>query len=282
MDLLPDGVLTDILRRLAPCSLAASRCVRKSWCTIIDTMRLLRTDLLPLRLDGFFCLDNILIPPPYFFSRNRSTAGRHRRIRGRLDFLGTPLDLHIVDHCNGLLLLDHGRVVNPATRQWVRLPPSPDPSVVMEDFFQGHCLVYDPVVSPHYEVVLIHLLPRVLGPNNEFRADSEWPLSPYTTHVFSSRSWRWEERSFVRQGVAAGTIADKLPESQLFERHSVYLRGKLYVHCENHTVMRITLSNDKFRVIKCPTFDAVRAKSDESGVEGKRVQSSGTCENLNF
>jgi len=29
-------------------------------------------------------------------------------------------------------------------------------------------------------------------------------------------------------------------------------------------------------------FDTVRAKSDESGVEGKRVQSSGTCENSTF
>jgi hypothetical protein len=243
MDLLPDDVLAYILRRLAPCSLAVSRCVRKSWCAIIDARRLLRADLLPLHLDGLFCLDDILVPPPYFFSRNdRSTTGRrHRRISGRLDFLDTPLDLRIMDHCNGLLLVGLERVVNPATRQWVNLPPSPDPSsVAMEDFFKGHCLVYDPVVSPHYEVVLIHLLPGgVLAPSNsEFRADSEWPPSPYRTHVFSSRCWRWEERSFLRQGEAAGTIADKLPGSRLYERHSVYLRRRLYVHCENHTVMR--------------------------------------------
>jgi hypothetical protein len=108
----------------------------------------------------------------------------------------------------------------------------------MEDFYRGYCLVYDPVVSPYYKVILIHLLPGVLGPNNEFREDSEWPSLPYTTHVFLSRSWRWEERFFVRQGVAAGTIADKLLESRLFERHSVYLREKLYVHCENHAVTR--------------------------------------------
>ena len=117
-----------------------------------------------------------------------------------------------MDHCNGLLLLDFERVVNPATRQWVRLPPPPSPVTVTEEE-EGHCLVYDPVVSPHYEVVLIHLLPRLL-----LAADSEWPPSPYTTHVFSSRSWRWEERSFVRQGVPAGTIADKLPGSRLYIR----------------------------------------------------------------
>ena len=56
MDLLPDDLLADVLARLPPCSLAASRCVRKHWCAIIDTRRLLRADLLPLRLDGFFCV----------------------------------------------------------------------------------------------------------------------------------------------------------------------------------------------------------------------------------
>ena len=31
-----------------------------------------------------------------------------------------------------------------------------------------------------------------------------------------------------------------------------------------------------------PQLDTVRAKSDESSVEGKRVHSSGTCENSTF
>ena len=31
-----------------------------------------------------------------------------------------------------------------------------------------------------------------------------------------------------------------------------------------------------------PRFDTVRAKSDGSGVEGKRVHNSGTCENSTF
>jgi len=40
---LPD----DVLRRLPPRGLAASRCVCKSWLAIVDTRRLLRADLLP-------------------------------------------------------------------------------------------------------------------------------------------------------------------------------------------------------------------------------------------
>jgi len=46
-DQLPEDVLTDILRRLAPRGLAISRCVCKAWHTTIDAHRLLRVDLLP-------------------------------------------------------------------------------------------------------------------------------------------------------------------------------------------------------------------------------------------
>jgi hypothetical protein len=48
------------------------------------------------------------------------------------------------DHCNGLVLYDDGldfHVVNPVTRRWARPPPH---------------LVFEPVVSRHYEVVLDH------------------------------------------------------------------------------------------------------------------------------
>ncbi|XP_062208246.1 uncharacterized protein LOC133909715 [Phragmites australis] len=248
MDLLPDDLLANVLRRLPPCSLAASRCVRKDWCAIIDSRRLLRADLLPLRLDAFFCLADLLDSQRYFFGRP-STG---RRIGGRLDFLDEDEgDLQwVADHCNGLLLLWKG-VVNPATRQWVPLPPYPEPCIGMEGFCQDYFLAYDPIVSPHYEVVCILRVPATEG-NIKFKEESEWPSSPYTTHVFSSRKWRWEERSFVREGAAAGTIADMRSDWRARYRHAVYLRGALYVHCQNDFVMRITLWNDKYEMIKSP------------------------------
>ena len=89
------------------------------------------------------------------------------------------------------------------------------------------------MVSPHYEVVLIPV-PRTGANNIELKESSEWPPSPFTTQVFSSRKWRWEERSFVWEGEAAGTIAD-------MQRQAVYLREALYVHCQNDSVMRYTL-----------------------------------------
>ncbi|GJN18700.1 hypothetical protein PR202_gb05890 [Eleusine coracana subsp. coracana] len=241
MDLLPDELLVDILGRLPPCSLAASRCARKDWCAIIDTRRLLRADLLPLRLDGFFCLVDAFDGPrgscidgyeTVFFSRP-STG---RRISGHLDLLQDddhdPHNPWLWDHCNGLILLFSGVIVNPATGQFVSLPPYPEkPCVGMGRYYKHAFLAYNPIVSPHYEIVFIPSTPNIQVNN---KAESEWPPSPFTTHVFSSRKQRWEERSFVREGQAAGTIAEM--DFDYWTSHRVvYLRGLLYVPYRNNS-----------------------------------------------
>ncbi|TVU26192.1 hypothetical protein EJB05_28728, partial [Eragrostis curvula] len=107
----------------------------------------------------------------------------------------------------------------------------------MEDFYECHFLAYEPTVSSHYKVVSIPFVPRRLSVA-KYKHELEWPLSLYTTHVFSSRKWRWEERSFVREGEAAGTIASMRSYWTTRFRHAVYLRGTLYVHCQNDFVMR--------------------------------------------
>jgi hypothetical protein len=67
---LPQDWLVDILHRLAPRWLAVSRCVCKDWQATIDSRRLLRTDMLPLRLEGIFMYftfhkfpEYVLLPP---------------------------------------------------------------------------------------------------------------------------------------------------------------------------------------------------------------------------
>ncbi|KAL6597549.1 hypothetical protein ACP70R_046989 [Stipagrostis hirtigluma subsp. patula] len=118
--------------------------------------------------------------------------------------------------------------------------------------FRRHCyLAYDPFLSPHHFQVFCFLIP-CRNSNIKFEEESEWPPSLSTTHVFSSSKWRWEERTFVRQGEAAGTIADMRFTWETRHRHAVYLRGTLYVHCQNDSVMRITLSKDKYQMIKPP------------------------------
>ncbi|CAD6232661.1 unnamed protein product [Miscanthus lutarioriparius] len=85
---------------------------------------------------------------------------------------------------------------------------------------------------------------------NPATEELEWPLSPCILHVFSSRTKKWEERSFVREGEAAGTVADmRLDGSYSNHYHnSVYWRGALYVHCQSNFVMRLSLLDGKYQM----------------------------------
>jgi hypothetical protein len=209
---------------------------------------LLRADLLPLRLNGFFFLYQVdgREPITYFFSRPLTAC----KISSDLLFVWSNIDNYheymcISDHCNGLLLLSGEILANPATRQWVTLPEYLDEpvGVGMERFMFNFYLAYDPMVSPHYEVVLIPLVPDNVSKTDNIFEESEWPPSLFRTHIFSSRKWMWEERSFVREGKAAGTIADMHCDCCDFWRdvqlhNAVYWRGALYVQCQNSAVMR--------------------------------------------
>ncbi|KAM3392649.1 hypothetical protein ACQJBY_013677 [Aegilops geniculata] len=151
---------------------------------------------------------------------------------------------------------------------WDSLPPHPSVSRSKEmdtDFRYQEYLEFDPTVSPHYQVFVIPNPRRKTEPGDfgyDRRLDeldpvmekSEWPPSVCTLHVFSSRSGRWEERSFIRDGEAAGTIADMRQHSAWYydKHYAVYCRGALYVHCKTDFIMRISLSNDKYQVIKPP------------------------------
>ncbi|XP_052169178.1 uncharacterized protein LOC127785848 [Oryza glaberrima] len=269
-ELLPDDVLELILRRVAlsPRSLAACRGVCKAWRAIIDTRcPPPHPDLLPLSLAGIF-FANFYCPIedlPGFFARR----GRHHRSRifPKLNYLDdapiSKLEAH--DHCNGLLLLDE-YVVNPATRRWVRLPPTPewspagsDLEAMVTDSSREEYLVFDPTVSPHYEVFSI---PELVFCREDDKDNTEsvvkqheWPPSPFVVQVYSSAKGRWEKRSFIRQGEAAGTIADVHYSSWMASHHlyGIYWRGALHIQMKNNDVIRITLLDDKYQVIKSPS-----------------------------
>jgi hypothetical protein len=230
MDSLPGDVLADVLRRLAPRSLAAGRSVCKAWLAAVDARRLLRADLLPLSLAGIYVVYNRAWPstaPPTFFSRPSIGA----RIQGNLGYLNAvrPDWSCIGVHCNGLVLLHEG-VVNPATGQWACLPAYPDPKRV-GGFSQQAFLAFDPTVSSHFEVFFMHCVLHRFAGQIELSPSSEWPPSPYIMSAFSSKTWRWEERSFIREGTALRSIASVQPFLPDVYRHdAVYWRGRLYVY----------------------------------------------------
>ncbi|KAK1699218.1 hypothetical protein QYE76_015915 [Lolium multiflorum] len=267
MDQLPGDVLADVLGRLPPRNLAAYRSICKAWHAVIDGHRLLRKDLLPLTVAGIYAVyDNVSAKhsPPTFFSRPSAGA----RIQGNLRYLDKIRPgigwSRIGVHCNGLILLSEG-VVNPATRQWAFLPPYPDRTRV-KGFGQFAFLAFDPTVSPHFEVFFMHcVIHRYGGENTDLypgSPGSEWPPSPFVMSAFSSKTWRWEERSFAREGAAVRSVADVEPFLQsVYGHESVYWQGRLYVD-QIYFVIRLSLEDNKYRVIHLPPINTAYPQID--------------------
>ncbi|CAL4943747.1 unnamed protein product [Urochloa decumbens] len=246
---LPADVLADVLARLAPRSLAASRCVCREWRAVADACcPPLRADLLPITLGGMFIVTSEPDEaPPQFFARPsmaRKIAGGRLETYVKMERYDTPADIE--GSCNGLLLLDELVVVNPATRQWARLPPRPASPEGGADGFDYVYLVFDPTVSPHYEVISMKN-PLDYCKGNKVSTE-EWPPSVYVMRVYSSETRRWEERPFVREGPPLEITVDV----RATLGHAAYWHEALYVHCTTDFVMRITLSNDKYQAIKFP------------------------------
>uniref|UniRef100_K4AI99 F-box domain-containing protein n=1 Tax=Setaria italica TaxID=4555 RepID=K4AI99_SETIT len=240
--LLPEDVLADILARLAPRSLAVSRGVCREWRAVVDA----RCNLLPISMGGFFILTNESETPEFFVRpsmAHKIAADLEHYLK--MDHWYYPPD--IADSCNGLLLLED-RVVNPATRQWVRLPPYP---ALTETESRGNdrYLAFDPSLSPYYKVVSIKGPPYRKDERSE---GLKWPPSVCTLLIYSSSTGSWEERPFVREGPTITIAANLWPFSDLGRSHGVYWNGALYVYWSGFS-MRITLSNDTYQVLPLPT-----------------------------
>ncbi|CAM0901604.1 unnamed protein product [Alopecurus aequalis] len=228
MDLLPKDLLADILHRLPACGLAAARCVHSSWRAVVDSRRLMQ--LVPLPLAGIFINFNDHDFSEFFA---RPTPPGSPTVSGKLHhYMPTTIPATVADHCNGLLLLDCNYVVNPATRRWAAVPfPRPECRFGGQRFQEYEYIVFDPTVSPHYEVVIVPHLPNKGTKMIDRQVEGwEWPPSSLVLPVYSSATNRWEEKSFVRQGDAVGTVADVQAPWPGDQQYGVYWRGHLYVH----------------------------------------------------
>lgn len=259
MDSLPGDVVADVLALLPPCGLAVSRCVCKAWRATVDASGLLRADLLPLTVGGVFTHVPHELQPPQFI--RRPSKGRPKILAGDLSYVRTDayygIELQrVADCCNGLLLLNNC-VVNPATRRWARLPPCPPLPAAGRGctdgregyllFDDGH-LLFDPAVSPHYQVLGLPYLVSVDQLKKKFAEGQlvAWPPSPWTVQVFSSGTQRWENRSIVREGEAIAIpdlvqLALQQPSS-ISHCYNAYWHGSLYIHFNEGFIVRYRLS----------------------------------------
>jgi hypothetical protein len=227
MELVPEDLLADILRRVSAHDLAAARCVHSSWRAVIHNHGLMQLVQLPLA--GIFISFNDHAFSELFARPTPPSA----KVSGKVhQYMPTTDPIPVADHCNGLLLLSCAYVVNPATRRWASLPfPRPSFPISWTGFPRYDYIVFDPAVSPHYEVVTIPHLPNKGAKMVDARIDGlEWPPSSMMLPVFSSATNRWEEKSFERQGEALGTVAEVGEPWPGDQQYGVYWRGHLYVH----------------------------------------------------
>ncbi|RLN18104.1 hypothetical protein C2845_PM02G02470 [Panicum miliaceum] len=215
--------------------------VYREWRAVADARcRRLRADLLPTSLGGIFIRTHEPEPAD-FFARPSMARRIARRLENYVDTDQFCLDYdspYIVGCCNGLLLLE-GHVVNPATRQWARLPPCPPADERPRPRAATRASVPTggtyPPLSLHYEVLS---MPIPFKFQSDLPEGLEWPPSLYTMRVYSSRTGRWEERPFALEEAWWG--------------HAAYWHGALYVHCSSDFVTRLTCQMIKYRVIKLP------------------------------
>ncbi|KAK3143170.1 hypothetical protein QOZ80_4BG0359360 [Eleusine coracana subsp. coracana] len=295
---LPDDDLAGVLRVLPPRSLAVARSVCKAWRNIIDARGLLLAHLLPHSVRGVFVnyIDHDrphLFSRPCSSSTFPGIDGLLSFVPNddnRRDWWT------VLDHCNGLVLCNINWesqlcVCNPATQRWTILP---EDNTELSRRLPCAYIAFDPIVSPHDEVFLIPDVPEKpkttapsvqpqaeqmidepfyldwLFPSPEGAADqadeyqqdphrfTEWPPSPWSLKVFSSRTRQWEDRSFVRESQPVGTVEEMRlhPHEPTWQgprqRYAVYHNGGHYVHCRGSFVARFSLSNDKYQVIKMP------------------------------
>nr|XP_051191157.1 uncharacterized protein LOC127304546 [Lolium perenne] len=125
------------------------------------------------------------------------------------------------------------------------------------------------MASPYYDVVMIptldnHCHEDEIDPSME---DSEWPPSRCKMYVFSSKLGYWEEKYFVREGDPAGTVRQM--REGFVQSKPVYFQRAIYVHCRSNFLMRVSLSNNMYRVIK-PPKDATEERCDYQVVRSKK------------
>ncbi|CAN6706485.1 unnamed protein product [Malus baccata var. baccata] len=206
----PEDRVVEILSRLPPKPLMRFKCIRKSWCSLINSPSFVAKYLsnsVDNKLSSSTC---ILL--------NRTQM--HHNLHYDFKDLNIPFpteDHHPVQihsYCNGIVCVITGKSVrilcNPATREFRQLPASclllpspPEGKFQLETIFEGLGFGYD-YKAKEYKVVQI--IENCEYSDDERRYYHRIPL-PHTAEVYTTTANSWKE---IKIGISSKTYHDEI------------------------------------------------------------------------
>ncbi|KAL6647306.1 hypothetical protein ACP70R_014743 [Stipagrostis hirtigluma subsp. patula] len=285
---LPDEALLEILSRLPVKPLHRSKCVAKAWRDLIDDP-IHRKKLFPQTLEGFFFMYEGFYAGAGSDDEG-SDEGGGSFDGGHLGFVNLgerllPVDIDhqfsfltempgietllLKDSCNGLLLFEHVRelnpvdqigyiVCNPATKRWGMVPNCDCPSDTEPYTF----LFFDPAASAYFH--LVKFCYHVVVDNVDLLEEGEEQVSVTTVvHTYSSETGTWSHSSRdwmveEEQGQLEGWRHQGLQPFS-FGSSSVFLNGMLHLLLvDGGQVVVVDMQGKTRRIIHLPIAEEDR------------------------
>nr|ACH54089.1 SFBB16-alpha [Pyrus x bretschneideri] len=269
----PEDKVVEILSRLPPKSLMRFKCVRKSWCTIINSPSFVAKHLsntVDNKFSSFTCIlfnrsqvhvfaDRSWKRDVFWSMINLSIESDEHNLHYDVEDLNIPFPMEVQDnvqlygYCNGIVCVIAGENVllcNPATREFKQLPdsslllPLPTGKFGLETLFKGLGFGYDCKTKEYKVVRIIENCDCEYSEGKE--SYYERILLPYTAEVYTTAANSWKE---IKIDTSSDTDPYCIPYSC-----SVYLKGFCYWFANDNGeyIFSFDLSDEIFHRIELP------------------------------
>nr|BAJ52227.1 hypothetical protein [Pyrus pyrifolia]BEL64104.1 hypothetical protein [Pyrus pyrifolia] len=281
---IPEDKVVEILSRLPPKSLMRFKCMRKSWCTLINNPSFVAKHLnnsMDNKLSSSTCIflnrsqahifpDQSWKQEVFWSMIKLSIDSDEHNLHYDVEDLNIPFPLEdhdfvlIFGYCNGILCAEAGKMVllcNPATREFKQLPvsclllPPPKGKFELETTFQALGFGYD-CNAEDYKVV------RIIE-NCEYSDDEQTFYHrialPHTAEVYTTSSKSWKE---IKIDISSDIYSCS---------SSVYLKGFCYWYASGgeEYILSFHVGDEAFHIIQFPsgresgfTFDYIFLQND--------------------
>nr|ADE43186.1 SFBB9alpha protein [Pyrus x bretschneideri] len=270
----PDDQVVEILSRLPPKSLMRFKCIRKSWCTIINSSSFVAkhlsnsignklsssTGILLNRCQVHVFSDRSWKQDVFWSMINLSIDSDKNNLHYDVEDLNIPFPMEDQDnvelhgYCNGIVCVIVGKNVllcNPATGEFRQLPdsslllPLPKGRFGLETVFKGLGFGYDCKAKEYKVVRIIENCDCEYSEGEE--SYYERILLPHTAEVYTMTANSWKE---IKIDVSSDTDPYCIPYSC-----SVHLKGFCYwFACDNgEYIFSFDLGDEIFHIIELPS-----------------------------